>query len=203
MTTNLNKFDEQFKEISKRNDERINQLNIQLSALLSKKEKTETELVKAESLENVEESIKKTIQLNEELEVTKRAIKYLQDKIANIKTEPLITKAEYKEILNQIESLADSENQSLINKLRKPLNEIKKISDQSLEVCDKADNLINIVYKDLVKKDPRQDHSDKFFKDENGATNIPATEYKPSFTASYFYNKIKDGAIEKGLIEEA
>lgn len=201
MTTKLTKFDDQFKEYAKRNDERINQLNAQLEALTAKKAKTEADIVKAETLENVEQSVKKTIELNETLEVTDRAIGFVQEKIAKIKDEPLLTKTEFRDILSQIETQADTEMDALLAKLKKPVNEIKKIALESRNVQIKADELIQAVYKDLIKKDP-WDVMSNFYKDDNGALVVPTKEYRPSSNPYYFYDRIKGNAIAKGLIKE-
>ncbi|MEW6855955.1 hypothetical protein DIX90_09600 [Streptococcus iniae] len=145
----LNEIDKHFKELIAKDEKIKVEVEKQIEETNSKLEEANQRLQVAEDKGNTEDyiNIKKEI---ENLNIINEMNRNKLDKVNN---KPLIEKADLIPLLNNIEAIADAEQEKLLDEAKKVLLELKKVADKSLELIGQTNELYGVLFNDIVKDD--------------------------------------------------
>ncbi len=122
---------------------------------------------------------------------------YLKRKEKLLK-EPLITKAEYHQLVEEIKQTANEAQESYNQKALPFIVKLKEIADQSNQVTEQTNQLLHILQRNVYKE------PEGVLKLANGTTTYSADiEYKEENTVHQFYqSKIKGTPLAQQAVEE-
>ncbi len=150
----LNEFDKHFKELIAKDAKVKSEVEQQIETTNAKIEDANQRLQVAEDKGNAQEYI----DIKKEIEVLNLTNEMNYRKLDKVINKPLIEKDEFFPTLDQLESVADAEQDKLMNKAKELLLELKKLADKSIELGIKTDGLYKVLCHDIVKEDESYKH---------------------------------------------
>lgn len=182
----LNEFDKHFKELIAKDAKVKSEVEKQIEETNAKIEDANQRLQVAEDKGNAQEYI----DIRKEIEVLNLANEMNHNKLDKVNNKPLIEKGEFFPTLDQLESVADAEQDKLTNKAKDLLLELKKVADKSLELIGQTNELYDVLFNDIVKDDQ------SYKKTESGAMrwfNWPSySQNNKVFVYSYYDSHVKN-----------
>lgn len=155
----LNEFDKHFKELIAKDAKVKAEVEKQIEETNAKIEEANQRLQVAEDKGNAQDYI----DIKKEIEVLNLANEMNYKKLDKAINKPLIEKDDFFPTLDQLEAVADAEQDKLMDKAKGLLLELKKLADKSIEFGIQTDELYKVLCHDIVK----EDESYKY--DKNGA----------------------------------
>lgn len=145
----LNEFDKHFKELIAKDAKVKAEVEKQIEETNAKIEEANQRLQVAEDKGNAQEYI----DIKKEIEVLNLANEMNYRKLDKVINKPLIEKDEFLPTLDQLESVADAEQEKLLDEAKKVLLELKKLADKSSEMIRQTVELYDVLFNDIVKDD--------------------------------------------------
>lgn len=145
----LNEFEKHFKELIAKDAKVKAEVEKQIEETNAKIEDANQRLQVAEDKGNAEEYI----DIKKEIEVLNLANEMNYRKLDKVINKPLIEKDEFLPTLDQLESVADAEQEKLLDEAKKVLLELKKLADKSSEMIRQTVELYDVLFNDIVKDD--------------------------------------------------
>lgn len=145
----LNEFEKHFKELIAKDAKVKAEVEKQIEETNAKIEDANQRLQVAEDKGNAEEYI----DIKKEIEVLNLANEMNYRKLDKVINKPLIEKDEFLPTLDQLESVADAEQEKLLDEAKKVLLELKKLADKSSELIIQTVELYDVLFNDIVKDD--------------------------------------------------
>lgn len=182
----LNEFDKHFKELIAKNAKVKSEVEKQIEETNAKIEDANQRLQVAEDKGNAQDYI----DIKKEIEVLSLSNEMNYKKLDKAINKPLIEKDNFFPTLDQLEAVADAEQDKLLDEAKKVLLELKKISDKSLELVGQTNELYDVLFHDIVKDDQ------SYKKTESGAIrwfNWPSySQNNKVFVYSYYDTHVKN-----------
>ena len=145
----LNEFDKHFKELIAKDAKVKAEVEQQIEATNAELADANQRLQVAEDKGNAQEYI----DIKKEIEVLNLTNEMNYNKLDKVINKPLIEKDEFLPTLDQLESVADAEQEKLLDEAKKVLLELKKLADKSSEMIGKTVELYDVLFNDIVKDD--------------------------------------------------
>lgn len=182
----LNEFDKHFKELIAKDAKVKAEVEKQIEETNAKIEDANQRLQVAEDKGNAQDYI----DIKKEIEVLNLANEMNYKKLDKAINKPLIEKAELIPLLNNIEAIADAEQDKLLDEAKKVLLELKKVADKSSELMGQTFELYDVLFNDIVKDDQ------SYKRDENNYIrwfNWPSYKLNgKAFVCSYYNSHVKN-----------
>lgn len=182
----LNEFDKHFKELIAKDAKVKSEVEKQIEETNAKIEDANQRLQVAEDKGNAQDYI----DIKKEIEVLNLANEMNYKKLDKAINKPLIEKAELIPLLNNIEAIADAEQDKLLDEAKKVLLELKKVADKSSELMGQTFELYDVLFNDIVKDDQ------SYKRDENNYIrwfNWPSYKLNgKAFVCSYYNSHVKN-----------
>ncbi|MTB35272.1 hypothetical protein [Streptococcus uberis] len=182
----LNEFDKHFKELIAKDAKVKAEVEKQIEETNAKIEEANQRLQVAEDKGNAQDYI----DIKKEIEVLNLANEMNYKKLDKAINKPLIEKAELIPLLNNIEAIADAEQDKLLDEAKKVLLELKKVADKSSELMGQTFELYDVLFNDIVKDDQ------SYKRDENNYIrwfNWPSYKLNgKAFVCSYYNSHVKN-----------
>ena len=182
----LKEIDKHFKELIAKDAKVKAEVEQQIEATNAEIEDANQRLQVAEDKGNAQEYI----EIKKEIEVLNLTNEMNHNKLDKVINKPLIEKGEFFPTLDQLESVADAEQDKLTNKAKELLLELKKVADKSLELVGQTNELYDVLFNDIVKDDQ------SYKKTESGAMlwfDWPSYSLKNKvFVYSYYDSHVKN-----------
>lgn len=182
----LNEFDKHFKELIAKDAKVKAEVEKQIEETNAKIEEANQRLQVAEDKGNAQDYI----DIKKEIEVLNLANEMNYKKLDKAINKPLIEKAELIPLLNNIEAIADAEQDKLLDEAKKVLLELKKVADKSSELMGQTFELYDVLFNDIVKDDQ------SYKRDENNYIrwfNWPSYNLNgKAFVCSYYNSHVKN-----------
>ncbi|MTB56887.1 hypothetical protein [Streptococcus uberis] len=182
----LNEFDKHFKELIAKDAKVKVEVEKQIEETNAKIEEANHRLQVAEDKGNAQDDI----DIKKEIEVLNLANEMNYKKLDKAINKPLIEKAELIPLLNNIEAIADAEQDKLLDEAKKVLLELKKVADKSSELMGQTFELYDVLFNDIVKDDQ------SYKRDENNYIrwfNWPSYKLNgKAFVCSYYNSHVKN-----------
>ncbi|MGH2269285.1 hypothetical protein ACRPMK_05400 [Streptococcus uberis] len=150
----LNEFDKYFKELITKDAKVKSEVEKQIEETNAKIEDANQRLQVAEDKGNAQEYIN----IKKEIEVLNLSNEMNYSKLDKVINKPLIEKDDFFHTLDELESVADAEQDELMDKAKELLLELKKLADKSIELGIKTDRLYKVLSHDIVKEDESYKH---------------------------------------------
>ncbi|WP_249629621.1 hypothetical protein [Streptococcus uberis] len=145
----LNEFDKHFKELIAKDAKVKSEVEKQIEETNAKIEDANQRLQVAEDKGNAQDYI----DIKKEIEVLNLSNEMNYKKLDKVINKPLIEKDEFLPTLDQLESVADAEQDKLLDEAKKVLLELKKLADKSSEMIRQTVKLYDVLFNDIVKDD--------------------------------------------------
>lgn len=145
----LNEFDKHFKELIAKDAKVKAEVEKQIEETNAKLEDANHRLQVAEDKGNAQDYI----DIKKEIEVLNLSNEMNYKKLDKVINKPLIEKDEFLPTLDQLESVADAEQDKLLDEAKKVLLELKKLADKSSEMIRQTVKLYDVLFNDIVKDD--------------------------------------------------
>ena len=145
----LNEFEKYFKELIAKDAKVKAEVEQQIEATNAEIEDANQRLQVAEDKGNAQEYI----DIKKEIEVLNLTNEMNYRKLDKVINKPLIEKDEFLPTLDQLESVADAEQEKLLDEAKKVLLELKKLADKSSEKIGETVKLYDVLFNDIVKND--------------------------------------------------
>lgn len=182
----LNEFDKHFKELIAKDAKVKSEVEKQIEETNSKLDNAYQRLQLAEDKGNDQDYI----DIKKEIEVLNLANEMNYKKLDKAINKPLIEKDDFFPILDQLEAVADAEQDKLLDEAKKVLLELKKLADKSSELIGQTNELYEALFLDIVKDDQ------SYKKTESGAMrwfNWPSySQNNKVFVYSYYDKHVKN-----------
>lgn len=182
----LNEFDKHFKDLIAKDAKVKSEVEKQIEETNGKLEDANHRLQVAEDKGNAQDYI----DIKKEIEVLNLANEMNYKKLDKAINKPLIEKDELIPLLNNIEAIADAEQDKLLDEAKKVLLELKKVADKSSELIIQTVELYDVLFNDIVKDDQ------SYKKTESGAIrwfNWPSySQNNKVFVYSYYDKHVKN-----------
>lgn len=182
----LNEFDKHFKELIAKDAKVKSEVEKQIEETNSKLDNAYQRLQLAEDKGNAQDYI----DIKKEIEVLNLANEMNYKKLDKAINKPLIEKDDFFPILDQLEAVADAEQDKLLDEAKKVLLELKKLADKSSELIGQTNELYEALFLDIVKDDQ------SYKKTESGAMrwfNWPSySQNNKVFVYSYYDKHVKN-----------
>lgn len=182
----LNEFEKHFKELIAKDAKVKAEVEKQIEETNAKIEEANQRLQVAEDKGNAQDYI----DIKKEIEVLNLANEMNYKKFDKAINKPLIEKAELIPLLNNIEAIADAEQDKLLDEAKKVLLELKKVADKSSELMGQTFELYDVLFNDIVKDDQ------SYKRDENNYIrwfNWPSYKLNgKAFVCSYYNSHVKN-----------
>lgn len=182
----LNEFDKHFKELIAKDAKVKSEVEKQIEETNAKIEDANQRLQMAEDKGNAQDYI----DIKKEIEVLNLANEMNYKKLDKAINKPLIEKDELIPLLNNIEAIADAEQDKLLDEAKKVLLELKKVADKSSELMGQTFELYDVLFNDIVKDDQ------SYKRDENNYIrwfNWPSYKLNgKAFVCSYYNSHVKN-----------
>ncbi|RMI73366.1 hypothetical protein ABNB56_05815 [Streptococcus iniae] len=153
----LNEFDKHFKELIAKDSKVKSEVEKQIEETNAKLQEVNQRLQLAEDKGNT----KDYIDIKKEIENLNIINEMNHSKLDKVNNKPLIEKADLIPMLNNIEAIADAEQEKLLDEAKKVLLELKKVADKSLELIGQTNELYDVLFNDIVKDDQSYKRDDK------------------------------------------
>ncbi|ONH63080.1 hypothetical protein JavanS412_0009 [Streptococcus satellite phage Javan412] len=153
----LNEFDKHFKELIAKDEKVKSEVEKQIEETNSKLEEANQRLQVAEDKGNT----KDYINIKKEIENLTIVNEMNHNKLDKVNNKPLIEKADLIPLLNNIEAIADAEQEKLLDEAKQVLLELKKVADKSAESIAQTVELYDVLFNDIVKDDQSYKRDDK------------------------------------------
>ena len=145
----LNEFDKHFKELIAKDAKVKAEVEQQIEATNAELADANQRLQVAEDKGNAQEYI----DIKKEIEVLNLTNEMNYRKLDKVINKPLIEKDEFLPTLDQLESVADAEQEKLLDEAKKVLLELKKLADKSSKMIGQTVGLYDVLFNDIVKND--------------------------------------------------
>ena len=145
----LKEIDKHFKELIAKDAKVKAEVEQQIEATNAEIEDAIQCLQVAEDKGNAQEYI----DIKKEIEVLNLTNEMNYNKLDKVIHKPLIEKADLIPLLNNIEEIADAEQEKLLDEAKEVLLELKKVADKSLELIGQTNELYGVLFNDIVKDD--------------------------------------------------
>ncbi|MGI1782476.1 hypothetical protein ACRPMK_10400, partial [Streptococcus uberis] len=137
----LNEFDKHFKDLLAKDEKVKSEVKKQIEETNAKLEEANQRLQVAEDKGNAQDYI----DIKKEIEVLNLTNEMNHKKLDKVIHKPLIEKDDFFPTLDQLEAIADAEQDKLMNKAKELLLELKKLADKSIELGIKTDGLYKVL----------------------------------------------------------
>lgn len=182
----LNEFDKHFKELIAKDAKVKSEVEKQIEETNAKIEDANQRLQEAEDKGNT----KDYIDIKKEIENLNIINEMNHSKLDKVNNKPLIEKADLIPLLNNIEAIADAEQEKLLDEAKEVLLELKKVADKSSELMGQTNELYDVLFNDIVKDDQ------SYKRDENNYIlfgNWPSYKLNgKAFVCSYYDSHVKN-----------
>lgn len=182
----LKEIDKHFKELIAKDAKVKAEVEQQIEATNAEIEDAKQRLQVAEDKGNAQEYIN----IKKEIEVLNLTNEMNHNKLDKVINKPLIEKADLIPLLNNIEEIADAEQEKLLDEAKEVLLELKKVADKSLELIGQTNELYGVLFNDIVKDDQ------SYKRDEKGYIRwFDWPDYKlngKAFAYSYYEQHVKN-----------
>ncbi|RLV09633.1 hypothetical protein [Streptococcus iniae] len=182
----LNEIDKHFKELIAKDEKVKVVVEKQIEETNAKLEEANKRLQVAEDKGNT----KDYINIKKEIENLNIVNEMNRNKLNKVNNKPLIEKADLIPLLNNIEAIADAEQEKLLDEAKEVLLELKKVADKSLELIGQTNELYGVLFNDIVKDDQ------SYKKTESGAIRwFDWPSYRQNdkvFVYSYYEQNVKN-----------
>lgn len=152
MMKELLAIEEELKAIQEEGNKRIREYQAEINAAIENEEEANRAVIKAKQ-GNDPKAYSKAI---EEKRMASNIVQYYEGKIEQIKNEPFITEAEYRDYTKRIKTAMDAINKEGKIKASKLLKELEAIKEEVAPAYAKANNLLrelqNNIYKHSYEK---------------------------------------------------
>ena len=145
----LNEIDKHFKELIAKDAKVKAEVEQQIEATNAEIEDANQRLQVAEDKGNAQEYIN----IKKEIEVLNLTNEMNYNKLDKVINKPLIEKADFLPMLDKIETVADAEQEKLLDEAKEVLLELKKLADKSSKMIGETVELYDVLFKDIVKDD--------------------------------------------------
>lgn len=145
----LNEFDKHFKDLLAKDEKTKVVVEKQIEETNAKLQEAIQRLQVAEDKGNT----KDYIDIKKEIESLNIINEMNHSKLDKVNNKPLIEKADLIPLLNNIEAIADAEQEKLLDEAKKVLLELKKVADKSLELIGQTNELYGVLFNDIAKDD--------------------------------------------------
>lgn len=145
----LNEFDKHFKDLLAKDEKVKSEVEKQIEETNAKLEEANQRLQVAEDKGNT----KDYIDIKKEIENLNIINEMNHSKLDKVNNKPLIEKADLIPLLNNIEAIADAEQEKLLDEAKEVLLELKKVADKSVESIGQTNELYGVLFNDIVKDD--------------------------------------------------
>lgn len=156
----LNEFDKHFKDLLAKDEKVKSEVKKQIEETNAELEEAKQRLQVAEDKGNT----KDYIDIKKEIENLNIVNKMNRSKLDKVNNKPLIKKADLIPLLNNIEAIADAEQEKLLDEAKKVLLELKKVADKSVKSIGQTVELYDVLFNDIIKDDQ------SYKRDEKGYT---------------------------------
>ncbi|RLV15822.1 hypothetical protein [Streptococcus iniae] len=153
----LNEIDKHFKELIAKDEKVKVVVEKQIEETNAKLEEANKRLQVAEDKGNT----KDYINIKKEIENLNIVNEMNRNKLNKVNNKPLIEKADLIPLLNNIEAIADAEQEKLLDEAKEVLLELKKVADKSLELIGQTNELYGVLFNDIVKDDQSYKRDEK------------------------------------------
>jgi len=153
----LNEIDKHFKELIAKDEKVKSEVEKQIEETNAKLEEANQRLQVAEDKGNT----KDYINIKKEIENLNIINEMNQSKLDKVNNKPLIEKADLIPLMNNIEAIADAEQEKFLDEAKGVLLELKKVADKSLESIAQTIELYEVLFNDIVKDDQSYKRDDK------------------------------------------
>ncbi|MDT2731186.1 hypothetical protein P7G31_02810 [Streptococcus parauberis] len=143
----LNEFDKHFKDLLAKDEKVKSEVEKQIDETNAELEEAKQRLQVAEDKGNT----KDYINIKKEIENLNIVNEMNRNKLDKVNNKPLIEKSELIPLLNNIEAIADDEQEKLLDEAKEVLLELKKVADKSLELVGQTNELYDVLFNDIVK----------------------------------------------------
>lgn len=185
----LNEFDKHFKELIAKDAKVKSEVEKQIEETNAKIEDANQRLQEAEDKGNT----KDYIDIKKEIENLNIINEMNHSKLDKVNNKPLIEKADLIPLLNNIEAIADAEQEKLLDEAKEVLLELKKVADKSSELMGQTNELYDVLFNDIVKDDQ------SYKRDENNYIRwFDWPSYKlngKAFVCSYYDSHVKNSYL--------
>lgn len=145
----LKEIDKHFKELIAKDAKAKAEVEQQIEETNAKLQEANQRLQVAEDKGNA----KDYIDIKKEIEVLNLTNEMNYNKLDKVNNKPLIEKADLIPLLNNIEAIADAEQEKLLDEAKKVLLELKKLADKSSKMIGQTVELYDVLFNDIVKND--------------------------------------------------
>ena len=145
----LKEIDKHFKELIAKDAKVKSEVEQQIEATNAEIEDANQRLQVAEDKGNAQEYIN----IKKEIEVLNLTNEMNYNKLDKVINKPLIEKADFLPMLDKIETVADAEQEKLLDEAKEVLLELKKLADKSSKMIGETVELYDVLFKDIVKDD--------------------------------------------------
>ncbi|RLU30198.1 hypothetical protein [Streptococcus iniae] len=153
----LNEFDKHFKELIAKDAKVKSEVEKQIEETNAKLDDANHRLQVAEDKGNAQDYI----DIKKEIEVLNLANEMNHSKLDKAINKPLIEKDDLIPLLNNIEAIADAEQEKLLDEAKEVLLELKKVADKSVKTIGQTIELYDVLFNDIVKDDQSYKRDEK------------------------------------------
>lgn len=153
----LNEIEKHFKELITKDEKIKVEVEKQIEETNAKLQEAKQRLQVAEDKGNT----KDYIDIKKEIENLNIINEMNQSKLDKVNNKPLIEKADLIPLMNNIEAIADAEQEKLLDEAKGVLLELKKVADKSSKLIGQTNELYDVLFNDIVKDDQSYKRDDK------------------------------------------
>lgn len=193
MMKELLALEQELKEIQEEGDKRIREYQAEINAAIENEEEANRAVIEAKKGDDPK-LYSKAI---EEKRMASNIVQYYEGKIEQIKNEPFITEAEYRDYTKRIKAAMDAINKEGKIKASKLLKELEAIKEEVAPAYAKANDLLRVLQNNIFKFTYEKQMADA---KENGTpinTDRLHNEYKDYSLIGGIDNILKSQAAEK------
>ncbi|WP_195853978.1 hypothetical protein [Aerococcus tenax] len=183
----LQQIDRKFKTLVTKNEKLSKEYQSKLDKLKAENAEIKKDFAKAEEKDDIDTALSLTKEANAN-EVT---IKYLEEKLEELKEAPLVaTDKELEAFEDQIKEEAECRLDELFKQLKAPLLEIKKLAEQSQEITNHADTLIHALVYDIGRLGAWGGNA--YLKAKGESWRKPSENYYPRKSVAWVFDSIEE-----------
>lgn len=143
----LQSIENKINKLIEQNQKDITQAEAELAKSFQAIEKANEEILAAQKEINSEKYTK----AKTDLWTAERSKEFYEERLRMLTKEPLMEYAEFHEMVNNLERLADEEQRAYFEPLARQIEETLKIGDEAYQKAQKADTLMKKLDKDISK----------------------------------------------------
>jgi len=141
-------IEQELKEIQEEGNKRIREYQAEINAAIENEEEANRAVIKAKQQGNDPKAYSKAI---EEKRIASNIVQYYEGKIKQIKDEPFITEAEYRDYTKRIKAAMDAINNEGKAKVSKLFEELEAIKEEVSPALAKTNELLRELQNNIYK----------------------------------------------------